>query len=91
MALGLVANELITNALKYAFRDGASGSISVSVARAPHNAIVLMVADDGAGYSDRAAPGFGTHLIDMMVKQHDGRVARENTDRGCKVIVIMPA
>ena len=91
VALGLVANELITNALKYAFRDGEPGSISVSIARAPQNAIVLVVADDGAGYADDAAPGFGTHLIDMMVKQHDGRVARENTDHGCKVSVIMPA
>ncbi len=91
VALGLVANELITNALKYAFRDGEAGSIWVSVARAPQNAIVLVVADDGAGYPHDAAPGFGTHLIDMMVKQHDGRVAREDTARGCKVSVTMPA
>jgi two-component sensor histidine kinase len=91
VALGLVANELITNALKYAFRDGEPGSISVSVARTPQNAILLVVADDGAGYSDHASPGFGTHLIDMMVKQHDGSVARQNTARGHKVSVVMPA
>lgn len=91
VALGLVANELITNALKYAFPDGEPGSISVLVAREPPSDIVLVVADDGAGYRSDATPGFGTQMIDLMVRQHAGHIARENTAPGCKVKVTVPA
>ena len=44
--LGLVLNELLTNALKYAFPNNEKGNISVSL-KEDKNVLLLKVADDG--------------------------------------------
>ena len=54
--LGLVINELITNALKHAFPDGRPGRITVSL-REEEGALMLTVADDGVGLPDPLPSG----------------------------------
>jgi two-component sensor histidine kinase len=49
--LGLILNELITNALKYAFPDGRKGQITIEL-KNEMNAILIQVQDDGVGMSD---------------------------------------
>lgn len=46
---GLVVNELIVNAIKYAFPKGRSGTISVELARESPGELRLGVIDDGVG------------------------------------------
>jgi two-component sensor histidine kinase len=46
---GLVLNELLSNSLKHAFRDGRKGVIRVSFARTGSEDVELAVADDGVG------------------------------------------
>jgi len=46
-ATGLVVNELITNSLKHAFKDRASGEITVTVDSAADDWVVVLVDDDG--------------------------------------------
>ena len=46
--LGLILNELISNALKYAFSDGRNGELLVKLSR-QNEEIKLLVADDGIG------------------------------------------
>ena len=46
--LGLIVNELVTNALKHAFPDGASGEVNVAL-RSSNGSSVLTVADNGVG------------------------------------------
>ena len=48
--LGLILNELITNAIKYAFRPEDLGEISVSLAKRDET-LELVVADNGVGMS----------------------------------------
>lgn len=45
----LIANELVTNCLKYAFPDGRSGEIHVAMSRQEGNGYRLSVRDDGVG------------------------------------------
>jgi PAS domain S-box-containing protein len=47
---GLVMNELITNALKYAFPDGRSGQIAVRLHRLQNGEIEFSVSDNGPGF-----------------------------------------
>lgn len=47
--LGLVLNEAITNAIKYAFPDRRNGMITVSFKRAGRNRLRLTVSDNGVG------------------------------------------
>ncbi|MBL8011249.1 MAG: ATP-binding protein [Flavobacteriales bacterium] len=61
--LGLVINELITNALKHAFPDGRPGRITVSL-KEEQGALVLSVADDGVGLPEPLpAGGDGSGLV----------------------------
>ena len=47
--LGLITNELVSNALKYAFPPGRSGAIRVEFEIASEDSYRLVVADDGTG------------------------------------------
>lgn len=74
VTVGLIINELVQNALKYAFPAGRAGTITIDLRRAPH-AFRLSVADDGEGYVVGAGPvGSGSRLIGAMVQQLDGTV-----------------
>lgn len=57
--VGLILNEMITNAVKYAFPGNRNGNISVSFTADPANAgkILLVVKDDGTGLPE----GFGSN------------------------------
>jgi two-component sensor histidine kinase len=72
LSVGLVANELVTNAVKHAFPDGRDGEIRVRFSRTG-NGWRLSVVDDGVGMSpaDRKA-GLGTGLIESFVAQAGG-------------------
>jgi PAS domain S-box-containing protein len=78
--LGILLNELITNALKYAFIDREEGVISV-VVMAKGNRIVLQFSDDGVGMppsvSIQQSTGFGLELIGMLTRQIQGTIAME--------------
>lgn len=72
--LGLIVTELVTNAMKHAFPEGA-GRIEVLLRRIEDGRIELVVADNGAGYDpelaliDRAKPSLGFTIVEGLVKQ----------------------
>jgi two-component sensor histidine kinase len=66
--VGLIVNELVTNALKYAFKDNEKGEISVCLNK-QENQLVLKVSDNGIGMSDKKATSFGTKMIRSLCRQ----------------------
>lgn len=74
--LGLIVNELITNALKYAFPDHRKGIIKISLKRKINNILELEVIDNGIGLDedDVIESGFGTQLIKLLIQQLDGKM-----------------
>ncbi|HLG87707.1 MAG TPA: sensor histidine kinase [Alphaproteobacteria bacterium] len=72
-AVGFVINELVTNAVKYAFRDGRAGTIAVSF-RPVGFEFELEVADDGSGMPADAKPGLGQTLIQLFARQLEGTI-----------------
>lgn len=78
--LGIIVNELITNAMKHAFTGRESGSINVS-ASAKDGRVTLIVEDDGNGIPESVdianASGFGLQLVDMLTTQIDGAIRIE--------------
>ncbi len=89
LAVGLIANELITNAVKYAFKSGEIGTVSVLLDRDDHGLLRLRISDNGVGCPDDALPGLGTRLISRLVKEHKGSYSRVNRDKGCEVVVTL--
>ncbi len=79
--LGLIVNELITNALKHAFPKDSKGRIDLYFRKSDEKTIRLEVADNGVGIHEivktkEKRGGFGTKLIDLLVEQLDARINR---------------
>ena len=69
--LSIIVNELVTNALKHAFRERAGGIIRVSSEPRPEG-VAIIVEDDGSGIPVRPAnarTGLGTRLVERFVSQ----------------------
>jgi two-component sensor histidine kinase len=76
LAIGLITNELVTNALKHAFGDDEAGRVHV-VFQAVDGEFVLTVEDDGKGLPAKEKParnsgGDGQRLVQGMVSQLQG-------------------
>ncbi|MGH1588997.1 sensor histidine kinase [Methylobacterium phyllosphaerae] len=87
---GLLANEIITNAVHHAFSDeGPEGNMKVRLQR-QQNRCVLTVEDDGRGFDGgiRSQPaGMGLHLVQRLAQQIDGTVSIEANQPGTRVTV----
>jgi hypothetical protein len=74
---GLIINELITNSLKYAFKDGAGGELRVSM-KAEDGLYTLIVSDDGAGLPPgldfRNTATLGLQLVMTLTGQLNGDI-----------------
>ncbi len=86
--LGMLANEALSNALKHAFPDGRSGTISISLTR-DESQWHFTVRDDGIGMSSQPSKGIGLSLIRALTRQLSGRSAISK-DGGTVVIVTFP-
>ena len=75
---GLIANELISNALKHGFSDGYSGEIRVSTRMETENVVELCVSDTGRGmprdFNMSTNSGLGLQLIELLVDQIGGNL-----------------
>jgi two-component system, sensor histidine kinase PdtaS len=89
LTLGLIANELITNSIKYAYKEHEEGTIAVKLDRDENGLVRLRVQDDGAGCPENAPSGTGTQLISALVKEHKGTYKRSNREKGCEVVVTL--
>lgn len=79
IACGLIINELVTNALKYAFIGKSSGRISINLFRFNQTEAMLVVSDDGIGTAGQKPPSgegsLGIHLVNILAeKQLEGSI-----------------
>lgn len=89
--MGLIVNELVTNALKYAFPSQTKGTVMVTLKRVP-GALRLTVADDGKGIDiARADSGLGGRLVEGFVQQLGGQIERESGSQGTTVNLVLPS
>jgi len=69
MPLALLANEVITNAFKYAYEQVAQPALHISLSK-NDGQLLLSIADNGPGTRDmNTHAGFGTKLIDALTRQ----------------------
>ena len=77
--LGLIVNELLTNALKYAFPDERKGEIKLVLNQQSKKKLLLEVSDDGIGQKlngEIKGTGFGIQLVDLLCQQLQGKIHR---------------
>jgi PAS domain S-box-containing protein len=80
--LGLMVNELISNAIKYAFPEGRKGEIVIDITK-DKNTISLVVRDNGAGipadFDWRNSKSLGIRLVTSLVEQLQGTIELDRT------------
>lgn len=93
LPIGLLVNELVTNAVKHAFPDN-EGNIFLGF-RKRDGEFTLSVEDDGVGLdgSERTAGSsfMGTRFVDAFVVQVGGTLARASDAGGTIITVRLPA
>jgi two-component sensor histidine kinase len=89
--LGLIFNELITNAIKYAFPSG-EGIIKIDVTKSDKS-IEIIVADNGVGLPPHFTPenvnSLGILLVSDLTEQLEGKFTFHN-DNGAVFILHIP-
>lgn len=89
--IGLIVNELVTNAIKYAFAPNTTGIVLVTFRR-ELGTLRLTVADDGRGYDpQRADSGLGGRLVEGFAHQLGGQLERASGSQGTTVCLILPS
>jgi two-component sensor histidine kinase len=87
---GLLANEIITNAVQHAFSDEAQGGRMRVCLQRQDGRCVLTVEDDGRGFEGglRSQPaGMGLHLVERLAQQIGGTVNIRESRPGTRVTV----
>ncbi|MFD0986679.1 sensor histidine kinase [Methyloligella solikamskensis] len=89
VSLGIIVNELIINAWKYAYPDS-SGPIRIGLKRSADGKIVLSVEDDGVGSNidtGRTSTGLGQKIVTAMAQKLGADVEHADKDQGTKILV----
>jgi len=86
---GLIVNELLTNAIKYAFPDGRKGCISIRL-QVENGGCVLTIQDNGIGLPAdlkvKTSTSMGLQLVDTLVKQMRATIEVHREGGACFVM-----
>ena len=90
--LGLILNELVTNSLKYAFKEKVDGKIDISL-KSENEKIILKVSDNGKGLPENfdinRLKSLGFEIVNSLVEQLRGELTIFNHE-GTEFQVIIP-
>jgi two-component sensor histidine kinase len=89
----LLVNELVTNAVKHAFKDRSDGSLDIAVRALAADRGEIVVTDDGPGgltsESLQSNTSLGSTIIRNLVRQLDAKI-RVDPAPGCRIAVSFP-
>ncbi|MGN6377246.1 MAG: sensor histidine kinase [Sphingomonas sp.] len=90
VSLGVIVNELVSNACKYAYSPSAAGEIRIRLTRDDDDFFLLVVEDDGCGI-ERDAPargtGLGTRVIRAMAQSLESVVEYDSGHSGVRAML----
>ncbi|KZD07612.1 histidine kinase dimerization/phosphoacceptor domain -containing protein [Oceanibaculum pacificum] len=88
VSIGVIVNELVTNACKYAYYGKPTGQIRVGFRRDGGNTALLAVEDDGVGWDGEGLPrgtGLGSRIVKAMAGNLGSSLQYANSGRGTQV------
>src|SRR5580692_5782018 len=92
--VGLIINELVSNAGKYAYPDCAGGLIWVRLFQSEKNSILVSVRDEGAGlppgFDPTASKRLGTRLVNALSSQLGAELTRPISPVGTNFTLLVP-
>lgn len=94
VATALIVNELVANAAKHAYGDGADGRVVVTLKPDGPNRFTVSVRDFGDETPREAdfdaSKGLGKRLIGLLVRQIEGEIAIYSRAPGTEIAVSIP-
>ena len=88
--LGLILNEVVSNAFKHAFSDGRAGTIAVRLVQQADGRGRLTVEDNGVGFDPaQPAKGIGRRLIAALTQQLGGE-SHAVSENGSTFTLVFP-
>lgn len=90
VSVGVIINELVSNACKYAYLSDVGGVVRVFLRRASGGGFELRVEDDGEGFQPSAAArgtGLGTKLIRAMAHSLKAELVYEPVTLGTRAVL----
>jgi len=90
---GLIVNELVSNAMKYAFVDRTEGVVTLRVQRVADGHLEIEVRDNGVGLPENfdftQNDSLGVYLVQALTDQIDGTLLVRNNENGsgCSFLV----
>jgi len=89
-ALGLILNEVLTNALKHGYANGRAGLLRLVIEGGRHEAAIT-VSDDGPGMpATQQGDGLGRNLIERLSRQIRAETRWSSSPRGTSVSIRVP-
>ena len=89
----MIIGELLTNAIKYAFKGQDQNQIAITVSADEHE-FYIAVSDNGVGVPDgfdiAESSGFGMRIVDSLVKQLSGSLSMIAQGRGTGFAIRLP-
>lgn len=82
ITLGLIVNELVSNSMKYAFKDQPKGKITIELKKTAGKTITLLLSDNGCGLPKginyKKTKSLGLQLVCTLTEQIDGTLTLNN-------------
>ncbi|MCC2689962.1 MAG: signal transduction histidine kinase, partial [Rhizobiaceae bacterium] len=91
LPLGLLVNEVVSNAFKHAFDAGEGGRIGISLAAGKDNHARLQISDNGRGFEpESVTKNMGSKLVAAFAAQLEGKVDIRSSGEGTTFILDFP-
>ncbi len=94
MDVGVILNELVTNAIKHGFPGDRSGDVTIA-SEMTDDELILMVSDNGVGNPDFSklaldSESLGMRLLNSSVRKLNGEVEFLDPEQGAAVRITLP-